>query len=359
MNPKVAFILGTRPEIIKMAPVIRECQNRGVDFFLTHTNQHYSVEMDHMICQDLNLVKPHYELRIGSGSHGEQTGKMLANIEKVLIKEQPTHVLVHGDTNTTLAGALAARKLLMKVGHVEAGLRSRDMAMPEEVNRILVDDISDYLFAPTLQANNNLLAEGKPLNKVYVVGNTVVDAVQDHTILAKEKSNIMADQNLKEKDFFLITAHRPANVDKKIVLQNIFEGMDKIAEKYNAPIVFPIHPRTQKMLDVFEIKPGKSIICIPPVGYFDMLLLIQNARLVFTDSGGLQEEACILQTPCVTLRDNTERPETLEVEANILSKRDSDDILAKAQKMLAVETDWDNPFGEGNTSQKILKYLLK
>lgn len=356
---KIAIILGTRPEIIKMAPVIRECQRLGIDFFLTHTNQHYSVEMDEMICQDLNLVKSRYDLDIGSGSHGEQTGRMLSKIEEVLIKEKPTHVLVHGDTNTTLAGALAARKLLMKVGHVEAGLRSRDMTMPEEVNRILVDDISDFLFTPTIEANNNLVAEGKPAQKVHVVGNTAVDAVLQHIVLAEEKSRIMSNYRLKEKEFFLITAHRPANVDEKGVLQNIIESMEKIADKYGISVVFPIHPRTQKMLDAFGIKPNKKIICMLPVGYFDMLLLVKNAKLIFTDSGGLQEEACILKTPCVTLRDNTERPETIEVGANLLAKREVEDILDKTEKMLKINTDWENPFGDGTTSQKILKHLLK
>lgn len=356
---KIAFILGTRPEIIKMAPVIRECERLGIDFFLTHTNQHYSIEMDHMICQDLKLVKPHYELEIGSGSHGDQTGRMLSSIEKVLIKENPTHVLVHGDTNTTLAGALAARKLLMKVGHVEAGLRSRDMTMPEEVNRIITDDISDYLFAPTIEANNNLIAEGKSVSKVFVVGNTVVDAVQEHILLAEERSKIMQELNIKTKEFFLVTAHRPANVDDKEVLQKLTEGLEEVALKYNQPIVFPIHPRTQKMFDSFKIKISNNIKCTPPVGYFDMLLLIKNAKLIFTDSGGLQEEACILRTPCVTLRDNTERPETLNVGSNILAKREVQDILNKTEIMLKIDTDWENPFGDGTTSKKILKHLLK
>ena len=296
---------------------------------------------------------------IGSGSHGEQTGKMLIEIEKVLIKQKPYVVLVEGDTNTVLAGALAAAKLHIKVGHVESGLRSYFREMPEEINRILADHSSDYLFAPTKKAREILISEGIPRSKIFITGNTIVDAVYQNLELARVKSKILDKLNLKKENYFLVTAHRQENVDIKERLNGIFKGLDLIYEKFNLPIIYPIHPRTQKMIEKFKLNNTQEVKLLEPISYLDFLQLEANAKLVLTDSGGVQEEACILKVPCITLRDNTERPETLEVGANILAGIKPSKILWSTQRMIKKPRRWKNPFGDGRASEKILCSISK
>jgi len=356
-NIKIAIILGTRPEIIKMSPVIRECQRRKVNFFILHTNQHYSENLDRIFFKELELPKPKYNLNVGSGTHAEETGKMLIGIEKTLIKERPNIILVEGDTNTVLAGALAATKLHIKVGHIEAGLRSYFREMPEEINRILTDHCSDFLLAPTKKAKEILINEGIPEKRTFITGNTIVDAVYQNLELAKRRSKILAGLNLEKEKYFLLTIHRPENVDKKERLKGILEGLKLIYKKFNLPIIFSIHPRTEKMINKFKLKVPKVIRLIKPVGYLDFLQLEANAKLVLTDSGGIQEETCILKVPCVTLRDNTERPETLEVGSNILAEVNPDKILQSVNKMINKKRGWKNPFGLGRTGEKIIEII--
>ncbi len=334
----IAIILGTRPEIIKMAPIIRECEHRALDYFVLHTGQHYSHQMDCIFFEQLELPVARYNLDVGSASHAEQTGRIMAGVEKVLIDERPDVVLVQGDTNTVLAGALAACKLQIKVGHVEAGLRSYDRTMPEEINRVVADHISDYLFAPTKNSRENLRREGIAEEKIYVTGNTIVDSVYQNLEIARRKVNVLADLGLKPKEYFLVTAHRQENVDSRERLGEILKGLELVSREFGLPVVFPVHPRTKKMADEFGFEfefDGNGIRAIEPLGFLEFLQLEANARLALTDSGGVQEETCILGVPCVTLRENTERPETVDVGANVLAGVSSIEMLKATKQMLS------------------------
>lgn len=354
---KIGIILGTGPEIIKMSPVIRECEKRNIDYFILHSGQHYSYNLDKIFFEELTLPTPEYNLDVGSGRQGEQTAKMITGIENILIDEKPDFILVQGDTNTVLAGALAAVKLGVKIGHVEAGLRSFDRSMPEETNRILADHCSDYLFAPTEIAMNNLLNEGVSANKIFVCGNTVVDAVHQNLAISKNTQQPLDERNLTFKDYFLLTAHRQENVDVQSRLVGIINGMKNIFEEFGLPILFPAHPRTLQRIDDYAIKIPEGLVIVDPIGYMDFLQLEEGARLVMTDSGGLQEECCVLRTPCITLRDNTERPETLDVGANMLVGCDPQQILNGAKIMIKKNNEWSNPFGDGKTAERIINVL--
>jgi len=353
----ISIVLGTRPEIIKMSPVIRECEEKGLDYFILHTGQHYSYEMDRVFFDELELPQPKYNLDVGSGTHAEQTGRIMIGVEKVLMKERPDIGLVQGDTNTTLAGALAAAKLQIKVGHVEAGLRSFDRKMPEEINRVLTDHISDYLFAPTENAKQNLLREGLDGSRIYVTGNTIVDAVYQNLKIAKKKVNVLKDLGLKSEGYFLVTAHRQENVDVKERLKGILKGLELIHQEFSMPVVFPMHPRTRRRIREFGLSLD-GIEVINPLGFLEFLQLEANARLVLTDSGGVQEETCILKVPCVTLRDNTKRPETLEVGSNVLAGTNPESILESVRIMLDRERSWENPFGDGRAGERIVRIIL-
>jgi UDP-N-acetylglucosamine 2-epimerase (non-hydrolysing) len=354
---RIAIVLGTRPEIIKMSPVIRELERKRINFFILHTGQHYSYNLDQVFFEQLELPKPKYNLEVGSGSHAEETGRMLIGIEKVLLKEKPDMVLVEGDTNSVLAGALAAIKLHIKVGHIEAGLRSYDRNMPEEINRILADHCSDYLFAPTEKAKEILLREGILEEKIFVTGNTIVDAIYQNLEIAKKRGNTLNTLRLNPREYFLVTLHRQENVDNRERFASILEGLDKVATEFHLPVVYPIHPRSQKMMNKFNLKP-KNLQLIKPLDFLSFLQLESNARLILTDSGGVQEESCILGVPCVTLRDNTERPETIEVGSNILAGVTPERIMECSRKMLGKENSWKNPFGDGKAGEKIVQILV-
>lgn len=314
--------------------------------------------MDQIFFEQLELPKAEYNLEVGSGSHGEQTGKMLIEIEKVLCRENPDVALVEGDTNTVLAGALAAVKLGIKVGHVEAGLRSYDRQMPEEINRVLADHCSDLLFAPTEKSRSILVGEGISEDKIFVTGNTIVDAVYQNLQIAKRKSNVQRRLDIGDGDYFLVTVHRQENVDNEKRFRGILKGLDMAQKEFGFKVVYPIHPRAKKQLKVFSLE-VKKVLLIEPLDYLDFLQLESNAKLVLTDSGGVQEEACILRVPCVTLRYNTERPETLEVGANVLAGTNPHDIVDKAKIMHDSGTDWENPFGDGETAKRIVRILRK
>ena len=357
-----AIILGTRPEIIKMSPIIRSCEKQGVDFFVIHTGQHYSYDMDRIFFEELSLHTPDFNLDIGSKSHAEQTGLILAGIERILLKEKPELVLVQGDTNTVLAGTLAASKcyvrgtLPVEVGHVEAGLRSFDRTMPEEINRVVADHLSDYLFAPTDIAKKNLLNEGIPKQKISVTGNTIVDAVLENLTLSNGRSDVVHELGLVADGYFLVTLHRQENVDNKKRFKEILEGLARIHESSGLPLVFPVHPRTEKMIKSFDLK-LRGFQMIKPRGFLEFIQLESNARLALTDSGGVQEEACILKVPCVTIRYSTERPETVDVGANIIAGVDPQSIVNAAEIMLDRPRSWKNPFGDGKAGDRIVGIL--
>jgi len=350
---KVAIVLGTRPEIIKMSPIIRELEEKNMEFFILHTGQHYSYNLDQVFFEQLKLPQPKYNLRVGSGTHAEETGKMMIGIERVLFDEKPDIVLVEGDTNTVLAGALASVKVGVTLGHVEAGLRSFDRSMPEEINRIVADHVSDLLFAPTEIAKRNLLREGIPEEKIHVTGNTIVDAVYQNLKLAETVNVPFADD-----DYFLVTVHRQENTDNPMRLRNIIEGLKLVREYFNMPIIYPIHPRTLKRIKEYGID-VEGLNLIEPLDYLSFLKLESKAKLIFTDSGGVQEEACILRVPCVTLRYNTERPETLEVGANVLAGTEPKEILKKAKIMIDAKRDWENPFGDGRAANRIINIISR
>ena len=339
-----------------MSPVIRECEKRNCDYFILHTGQHYSYNMDRVFFEQLELPDAKYNLDVGSGKHGEQTGKMLIGIEKILLREKPDVVLVEGDTNTVLAGAIAATKLHIKVGHVEAGLRSYYREMPEEINRILTDHCSDYLFAPTEKSKEILLHEGIDEKKIFVTGNTIVDAVYQNLQIAHRKAETFKNLDLKEEKYFLVTAHRQENVDNRRRFDGILKGLQLINKEYDLPVIYPIHPRAKKRMMEFGLN-ADGIKLIEPLDYLSFLQLEANAKLVLTDSGGVQEETCILKIPCVTLRDNTERPETIEVGSNILAGTNPTKIMEAVTKMMDIKRKWKNPFGDGKAGKRIVEII--
>jgi UDP-N-acetylglucosamine 2-epimerase (non-hydrolysing) len=350
----IAIVLGTRPEIIKMSPIIRECERKHSDYFILHTGQHYSYTMDQVFFDELELPRANYYLDVGSGTHAVQTGKIMAGIEETLVKERPDIVLVQGDTNTVLAGALAAAKLHVRVGHVEAGLRSDDRSMPEEINRVVADHVSDYLFAPTELARKNLVREGIPENQITVTGNTIVDALQQNLRLTEGRPDELEPLGLSPKEYILATAHRQENVDDPVHLAGIIEGLERVRQDFDMPVIYPVHPRAEKMIAEFGMDTA-GITMMKPVGFLAFLQLESQARLILTDSGGVQEESCILGVPCVTLRENTERPETIEVGANVLVGTNPHEICEGARMMMEAEPDWQQPFGDGYAGRMIVQ----
>jgi UDP-N-acetylglucosamine 2-epimerase (non-hydrolysing) len=354
---RICIILGTRPEIIKLSPIIRLCQKRKLNYFILHTGQHYSYNMDHIFFKELRLPKPKYNLKVGSGSHAEEIGNMLIKIEKILKKEKPDVVLVQGDTNSVLAGTLAANKLGIKIGHVEAGLRSYDETMPEEINRKLTDHMSDYLFCPTQVEKKILLNEGVKQKKIFVTGNTIVDSVMHNIKLAEKKKPFFNKLGLDAGKYFLATIHRPSNTDVKKNLKIVLSAMSKLYKKYDLPVVCPLHPRTVKKIKSFKIKIPEGVKVMEPIGYLEFLYLEQNAKLIITDSGGVEEEACILEVPCITLRTTTERPETVKVGANMLAGDDIHKIMKDAKIELKKCRNWKDPLGDGKASEKILRII--
>jgi len=359
---KIAIVLGTRPEIIKMAPIIDEIINRNINLTLIHTGQHYDKEMSGNFFRDLEIPSPDYNIHVGSGAHGKQTGLMMEGIEEVLIDEKPDIVLVQGDTNAVLAGALVASKLHIAVGHVESGLRSFDMTMPEEVNRRVCDVASTMYFIPTEESAINLLAEGFSRKNLFITGNTVVDACFRHLEIAtkrgfQEKS--LAGLDIENMDNILtLTMHRAENVDDRQRVANIISALKELKDMN---IIFPIHPRTKKTLhdfDLFdELNDLDHVHIIKPVGYLDFLLLTSKSMMILTDSGGLQEEAVTLDIPALTLRYNTERPETVTAGGNILVGSNKEVILENANKILNDKEFRDkmkkaiNPYGQGDSAK--------
>lgn len=355
---KLAFVLGTRPEIIKTSPVIRAAERAKVPFLIIHSGQHYSYEMDKVFFEELRLPKADYNLEVGSGPHGAMTARILERLEPILIKERPDCVLVQGDTNTVMAGALCAVKLHIPIGHIEAGLRSYDRGMPEEHNRIIADHLSDLLFCPTKEAARIARGEGIPRARLFVTGNTAVDAVLHHVHLAL-KTGGLNTARLTPQGYILVTAHRPENVDRKETLVQLLKSLEAIGQAVRLPLYWPIHPRTEKQLERYHLKLSQTIRIVPPVGFLEFLELEAEAALIATDSGGIQEEACILRVPCLTLRENTERPETVAVGGNVLIGLNPGTAARLAKIMINKPRRWRNPFGDGRAGERIVEVLKR
>lgn len=351
---KIATIIGTRPNFIKCAPVSKVLR-KGFDEILIHTGQHYDFEMNKIFFEELGIPEPDYHLNIKSQKHGYQTGIMLYKIEELLLKIKPNIVLVYGDCNTTLAGALAAVKQNILLAHIEAGLRSFDKSMPEEINRILTDHCSNLLFCPTKTSILNLKNEGLKYG-IYLTGDVMNDSLKNNLKIS-EKSKILERLGLTPKNYFLLTIHRQGNTDSITFLSNIIKAL---SYKEDIKIIFPIHPRTEKIIKNYNLKKkiGKNIQIIKPVGYFDFLWLQKNAKKILTDSGGVQKEAYILKIPCITLRDNTEWIETVKDGWNVLVGNNIDTIINAIEEFKPIQKH-NNIFGNGKAANNIFKTLQK
>ncbi len=357
------IVASTRPEVIKLSPVMRAFDKRAVGYIFVTTGQHYDDSLFGSFIKDLELRNPDYDIKVGSGSQAYQTSAAMVELEKLMIKEEPDVVIVQGDTNSVLSSALAAVKLHIPVAHVEAGLRSFDKIMPEEINRTVADHCSRVLFAPTQRSGLNLINEGIDPGDIHIVGNTIVDATLENLEIARKR----LDQTgrgvggFKYSKYLVLTLHRPENVDDPERLSGIIEAVSKLGEL----VVFPIHPRTRNMLEKLRLRPGKNILLRDPMGYLDFLMLLSMAEAVLTDSGGIQEEAVILNVPCITLRTTTERPETVEAGGNILAGVDPGDILERTWPVLNDRTLYykmkgaGNPFGDGRSGERIADILLE
>lgn len=354
---KILTIVGARPQFVKAAALSREfSKHNNVEEILVHTGQHFDVNMSDIFFEEMEIPKPKYNLDINSIGHGAMTGRMLEGIEEILLSEKPDLLLVYGDTNSTIAGALAAKKLHIKVAHVEAGLRSFNMDMPEEVNRILTDRISDYLFCPTQTAIDNLELEGyKNIDtKIFKSGDVMQDAANFYANKSESKSTIIRDKNLS--NYILTTLHRAENTDDKQRLSDIVDALNEIHETI-LPIVLPLHPRTKGKLEQYGLK--LDVILIDPVGYFDMIELIKNSSLVMTDSGGLQKEAFFFHKNCVTMRDQTEWVELIKADVNVLVGADKLKIKKEAEIMLSKNSNFTvDLYGNGNACKNIVDYIL-
>ena len=356
---RIVTIIGTRPEIIKMAPVVKAIDELPHEHILVHSGQHYDLEMDRVFFRDMKLREPDVQLELKEQPPHLQVARTVMQAASVASKADL--VVVHGDTNTTLAGALLGNKLGKPVAHVEAGIRSFDRTMPEEVNRIITDQVSRVLLTPTETARRNLENEDVRLG-VHVVGNSIIDAIMQNSDIAAKSSKIIKRLKLGGSRFAVLTLHRAENVDAPDRLKRVLQAMEAVASRHALTVVFPIHPRTEKAAKQFGLSsllkvPGLKVI--PPTGYLDMLELERNASLVFTDSGGLQEEACFFHVPSVTLRENTERPETLDIGANVLAGTDPRRILEAADKQKDARREWPNPFGDGTTGRQIAQIVAK
>jgi UDP-N-acetylglucosamine 2-epimerase (non-hydrolysing) len=360
---KVQLIAGARPNFMKIAPIYREAlKYESVECKLIHTGQHYDYEMSQAFFEDLEIPKPHFFLDAGSGSHAVQTAKIMVAFEEVCLRENPDFIVVVGDVNSTLACSIVAKKLLIGVAHVEAGLRSFDLAMPEEINRMVTDAITDHFFVTEKSAINNLVLEGKPLERIHFVGHVMIDNLL-HQVKQLENGSSVGPSIVELKKsrgkYIFLTLHRPSNVDQKENLSGIADALNEIARE--KPIIFPVHPRTEKMLKTHEIRLSDNITLLPPLGFKESLYLWKDADLVMTDSGGLQEETTALGVPCVTLRENTERPITIEMGTNILGGATTGSILKaysesleRGDKQYCVPPKWD-----GRASERIWKILTQ
>src|SRR5256712_4152602 len=351
---RIVTIIGTRPEIIKMAPVVKALDALDDEHILVHSGQHYDVMMDRIFLGEVELRDPDHRFELKEQPPHLQVATTMRQVATVA--KEADLVIIHGDTNTTVAGALLARKLDRPLAHVEAGIRSFDKTMPEEVNRIIADQLSNLLFAPTATSRENLGRENVT-EGVHVVGNSVIDALLQNLAIAEKRSDVLSRLGLTPGGYLLLTFHRSENVDSKERLARALAAFERAAHEAGLPILFPIHPRTARRLREFgleaRVAAQPTLRRIEPTGYLDMLVLEKNAALVMTDSGGLQEESCFFRVPCVTLRDNTERPETLEIGANVLAGTDPERVRDAVRRQLDADRKWPNPYGDGTTGLQI------
>ena len=359
---KVINVVGARPNFMKVAPIVEAMKRREREFtpLVVHTGQHYDAAMSDAFFRDLDLPQADVHLGVGSTSHAAQTAAIMERFEPVLLREQPDWVLVVGDVNSTLACALVCVKLGVKVAHVEAGLRSRDRTMPEEINRLLTDQVADLLFTPSADADENLRAEGIPPERIRLVGNIMIDSLLKYLPLAS-KSRIKEDLRVAGENYAVLTLHRPSNVDEPNTFGRILDALERIGDRL--PIIFPVHPRTLKMIDELRLTERVSratgLRLTDPLGYLDFLSLYSGARLVLTDSGGIQEETTVLGIPCLTLRENTERPITVTMGTNTIVGTDPAKIIAAALAALD-ETERQPvsiPLWDGHTAERIVDAL--
>lgn len=362
------MVAGARPNFMKIAPIVRALKAKSnpqisrIEHKIVHTGQHYDYAMSQAFFDGLKIPKPNYFLEAGSGSHAVQTAKIMVAFEKVCCAEKPDVVIVVGDVNSTLACSIVAKKLLIKVAHVEAGLRSFDLTMPEEINRMVTDAITDYFFVTEKSAVENLLKEGKSKDQIHFVGHVMIDNLF-HQIerLADKNVSPLPTHKLKKElgEYIFLTLHRPSNVDSRKILAGIAGALNEISAE--TPIVFPVHPRTQKMLDEFDIQLDERISLLPPLDFKESLFLWKDAVMVMTDSGGLQEETTALGVPCMTLRDNTERPITIDMGTNTLAGNKKEDILNCYRQLMengkpdsAIPPKWD-----GRAAERIVDVLIR
>ena len=354
---------------MKIAPIVRALSARRIaqsdphinriEYRIVHTGQHYDYEMSQAFFEDLEIQEPDYFLGAGSGSHGEQTAKVMVEFEKVCEQERPDMVLVVGDVNSTMACSIVAKKLLIQVAHVEAGLRSFDLSMPEEINRMVTDCISDCFFVTEQSGIDNLLKEGKPREKIHFVGHVMIDnLLYQLDSLKDDDSSQLATADLKKDldKYVFLTLHRPSNVDDKETLDGIISALNKICREF--PIIFPVHPRTRKMFEQFNVKLSKDVHLLEPLGFKESLFLWKDAVMVMTDSGGLQEETTALGVPCLTLRENTERPVTVEIGTNTLAGNRKESILKRWGEIINSGKDWTvPPLWDGKAAERIVNVL--
>ncbi len=367
---KILSVVGARPNFMKIAPLIREMRKyRHITSRLVHTGQHYDVQMAGQFFRDLEIPAPDICLEVGSGSHAYQTAEVMKRLEPEIVRERPDLVIVVGDVNSTMAAALTAVKLMIPVAHVEAGLRSFDRTMPEEINRVVTDAVSDFLFVTEESGVQNLLAEGVDKHKIFLVGNVMIDSLEAFRRLWS-RSDIRAKLGLTGRQYGVVTLHRPSNVDHPDTLGRILEALQKIGQ--SLPIVFPIHPRTRKALERvgvagcglrldMPVVTGNAVYGLDPLGYLDFMALVAGARLVLTDSGGIQEETTALGIPCLTIRENTERPVTVTHGTNRLVGLCADTIVYEAEQVLASPPPKPSPppLWDGHASERIVSILLK
>lgn len=357
---KIISVVGARPNFIKIAPIHRSFQkyNSEINHLICHTGQHFDHKMSKVFFEELQMPKPHFYLGIGGGSHAEQTSRIMVEFEKVLLAENPDLVIVPGDVNSTIAASLVASKLHIPVAHVESGLRSFDRKMPEEINRVLTDHISDYLFVTEKSGLENLNNEGISKDKIYFTGNVMIDSLVNYMPII-DKSPILSELKIDSKNYVLATFHRPSNVDEKDNLKNLIEAVNEISTLRK--IVFPIHPRTTNNLKKYGLwdKINENVVVLEPIGYIDFLSLTKNAELVITDSGGIQEETTFLGVQCITVRDNTERPVTSQIGTNHMIGTDLQKVVLSAKSILsgnvkegAIPELWD-----GKASERITKII--
>jgi len=350
---KLVTIIGARPQFVKASVVSKALREAGHTEILVNTGQHYDDNMAKIFFEEMAIPRPDYDLGVGSGTHAQQTAASMIGIEEILIKEHPDFLIVYGDTNATVAGALAAAKLHIKIVHIEAGLRSYNRQMPEEINRIVTDVISDYLMVPTQVAADNLKREGIDQG-VHIVGDVMVDALRTYTLVAEQKSIILNQLKLEKDDFILMTIHRPSNADSNERLSEILRSVSGVG----LPVVFPVHPRSKARVEALMGDVDGDIRLIEPVGYLDMMLLEKYSRMIITDSGGVQKEAYLHKTPCLTVRSETEWVETVSDGWNYLVG-DNLDLIQELSQNFPKPKSWSNHYGDGNSSSQIVTLLAQ